>query len=140
MAADKIIHGRININNLKKEWFFQGEKGLYIDFTIFYNEQQDEMKQNGMIVQAVPRKIYEAEKKQGLDKKQMTQGPILGNCVNFATANRSAESMPGYTGQQPQQSNDPFAGAGGAAQNNDPFAQTNKDVANMTTPNENLPF
>ena len=40
--ADKIIHGRINVDAINKAWLYKGEKGTYLDFTMFYNEEQDQ--------------------------------------------------------------------------------------------------
>jgi hypothetical protein len=91
--ADKIINVRIDVTKLIKDWFFKGEKGTYLDATIFYNEKQDDFGSNGMIVQSVPKTVFEKEK--DLPKNQQTRGPILGNCKDWATANRNTESIPG---------------------------------------------
>lgn len=87
--ADKIIKVRIDVKKLVKEWFFKGEKGTYLDVTILYNEDQDQYQTNGMVVQDVPKAVYEKDKS--------TKGPILGNCKNWATqkAERDAEAQPG---------------------------------------------
>jgi hypothetical protein len=69
--ADKIIKLKIDVTKIKKEWLFKGEKGLYADLTLLYNEEKDQYENNGVIVQDVPKKIYEADKG--------AKGPILGN-------------------------------------------------------------
>lgn len=108
MAADKIIHGRINLNMIEKDWLFKGEKvlkngkkGLYLDFVMFYTEEQDDKGQNGMIKQSVPSDIFKKEKK--LAKEDRTQGAILGNLLEFSSDNSNEENRPGYTGKSKKQ-------------------------------------
>lgn len=91
--ADKIINIRLDVSKIVKDWLFKGEKGTYLDATVFYNEKQDDYGSNGMIVQGVPKTLYDKEK--DLPKNQQTRGPILGNCKDWATANRNTESIPG---------------------------------------------
>jgi len=69
--ADKIIKVRINVKKLIRGWFFVGEKGTYLDVTVLYNETQDDYGTNGMVVQDVPKEVY--------DKDKSVKGPILGN-------------------------------------------------------------
>jgi hypothetical protein len=84
--ADKIIKLKIDVTKLKKEWFFVGEKGVYADLTVLYNEKQDKYETNGMIIQDVPKAIYKED--------TTVRGPILGNCKEWAAvANKDA--MPG---------------------------------------------
>ena len=94
--ADKTIQLRIDVTKLKKEWFFKGEKGTYADLTVFYNEVPDQYQTNGMVVQQVPKDVYEKEK--NLPKDQRTVGPILGNAKDWATQQNiaRAEATPGY--------------------------------------------
>ncbi len=82
--ADKIIKLKINTKDIKKEWLFVGEKGVYLNVTLLYNEKQNDKGQNGMIVQDVPSEIYKADKS--------VKGPILGNAKEFAkTVSKEAE-------------------------------------------------
>jgi hypothetical protein len=97
MASDKIIHGRINVDAIKKEWLFKGEKGTYLDFTMFYNEEQDQYQNNGMITQSVPNAVFKKEK--DLPKDERSKGPILGNAKEFSKVGNREESSPGYTGK-----------------------------------------
>lgn len=117
--ADKTIQLRIDVSKLKKEWFFKGEKGTYADLTLFYNEVKDQYENNGMIVQQVPKAVYEKEK--DLPKDQKTSGPILGNARVWQSGNSAAirEASPGYSGQQQQQA--PPAGNSAAPVDDLPF-------------------
>lgn len=131
---DIIIHQRINIEKLNREWFFKGEKGTYIDFTLLFSHQKDQYGNNGMIVQAVPKSVWEKEK--ALPANQKTQGQILGNAIVFEkTGGGDPESKPGYTGPTSTQSNDPFGNAATNA-NPDPLPNPNS----ITEPIKNLPF
>ena len=95
--ADKILNLRIDVTKINKAWLFKSEKtgSVYMDATVFYNEEQDTYGQNGMIVQSVPKSIFDAEKNK--PKSEKTQGEILGNCKDFATQKgvRNEEAQPG---------------------------------------------
>lgn len=94
MAADKIIHLRVDVTKLNKEWFYKGEKGTYADMVLFFNNEQDQYESNGMITQSVPARIYEKEKDKPV--KERTQGAILGNAkVWEKKAADGGESVPG---------------------------------------------
>lgn len=98
--ADKIIHGRIDVTKINKDWLYKGEKGTYLDFTMFYNEEQDEYGQNGMVVQSVPSALYKKEKEAGVTKDKMSKGNILGNLKEWSESNNRKESTPGYRGEE----------------------------------------
>lgn len=117
--ADKIINVRVDVTKLKKEWFFKGEKGTYADIAIFYNEEQDQYGNNGMVVQSVPK----AER----EKDNTLRGPILGNCRVYVKSDSSAfaEGMPGGT-----------VGGAAAAASNTPAPAP----APSFNPDEDLPF
>jgi hypothetical protein len=85
--ADKIIKISIDVSKLKKEWLFQGEKGKYANITLLYNEVQDTYGNNGMVVQDVPKAIYEKDK--------TVKGPILGNAKQFSGGGGAPEAKPG---------------------------------------------
>ncbi len=91
--ADKIIKIKVNVREINKDWIFPGEKGDYLNMTLFYNEEKDTYENNGMLTQDVPKEIYEAEKKLPKDKK--TKGPILGNCREYVAAVANDEMTPG---------------------------------------------
>ena len=73
--ADKIIKVRIDVTKLNKEYFFKGEKGVYADVTILFNEKKDQYDCNGMVVQDVPKPVRDANPD--------IKGNILGNCRVF---------------------------------------------------------
>lgn len=95
IMADKIIKLKINVSRdvLNKDWLFVGEKGTYLNCTLLYNEEQDSYGNNGMIVQDVPKAVYEKEKKLPADKR--TKGNILGNAKEFAKQAISDEAKVG---------------------------------------------
>lgn len=106
MAADKIINIRIDVTKINKAWLFKGEKGTYLDATVWFNNQQDDYQSNGMITQSVPKDVREAEKDK--DKKDRSRGEILGNCRVFGGEAR--ESVPGSE-NQPAKTAAPASGA-----------------------------
>ena len=73
--ADKIFNLNIDVSKIIKAWLFNGKKGVYCNVTFLYNEEKDDYGQNGMIVQSVPKEIYEKDK--------TVKGPILGNGSEF---------------------------------------------------------
>ena len=87
--ADKFIKLKINVREINKEWLFVGEKGTYANLTLMYNEEEDSYGNNGMIVQDVPKKVYEEEK--SLPKEKRTKGPILGNAKVWGEQSVSQE-------------------------------------------------
>lgn len=97
--ADKIIHIRINVEKIEKKWLYKGEKGTYLDATIFYNEEQDDKGGNGMITQTVPTDIYKKEVADKVPKDKRTRGEILGNCKEWQKGGDS-ESIPGSDGKK----------------------------------------
>jgi hypothetical protein len=64
---------------------------------LFYNEEQDQYQNNGMITQSVPNEVFKKEK--DLPKEQRSKGAILGNAKEFAKVGNREESSPGYTGK-----------------------------------------
>lgn len=86
--SDKVINLRVDVTKINKDWLFKGEKGTYLDLVLFYREEPDEYKTNGMVTQAVPKKVWENDRN--------ARGNILGNCKDFDTQKqeRHAEAMP----------------------------------------------
>ena len=97
IMSDKIIHFRINVEKINREWFFKGEKGKYMDCTLFLKDTADQYGNNGMITQTVPSAIYKAEVEKKLSKDQMTRGEILGNAKIWERGAGNKEASPGYT-------------------------------------------
>lgn len=93
--ADKVIKCKINVKEINKSWLFEGEKGTYLNFTLLYNEVQDQNGNNGMIVQDVPTEIYKREIEDKVPKQNQTKGNILGNGKVFGSKAIPKEAIPG---------------------------------------------
>lgn len=85
--ADKVIKIKIDVTKINKDWLYQGEKGVYLNFTALYNEDQDSYGNNGMAVQDVPTEIYKKDK--------TVKGVILGNLKEFEKSKADGENTPG---------------------------------------------
>lgn len=73
----RFIKMRLNVLEFNKEWFFQGEEGVYTDITLALlpNGTLDRYGHLGMVTQDVPKAVYQADK--------TIQGNILGNGFEF---------------------------------------------------------
>lgn len=68
------IHLKLDVSKIDKSLLFKGQKGTYLDATVFVNlDQADQYGNNGMITQD--------ETKENRDGGK--NGPILGNCKVF---------------------------------------------------------
>jgi hypothetical protein len=74
---NKIIKLKIDVSKIDKNRLFKGQKGTYLDATLFLSETPDQYGNNGMIVQDVS-----AEERQSGVK-----GAILGNAKEFVRNN-----------------------------------------------------
>lgn len=96
VASDKkrFIKISIDVQKIRKDWLFAGEKGTYLNVTLqmLPDGELDQHGNLGMITQDVPKEVYEAEK--SLPKAQKTLGPILGNGAEMDWAPQT-ESIPG---------------------------------------------
>lgn len=82
---------KIDVTNIDKARLFKGQKGTYLDATVFIDpDNQDQYGNNGMITQDVTK----AERDAG------TRGEILGNCKVFWSEGASG----GYPNEPAQQS------------------------------------
>jgi len=87
---------KLNVLEIDKARLFKGEKGTYLDATVFIDlDQLDQYGNSGMITQDVRKE----EKQQGI------RGNILGNCKVFWSDNGQApnQQAPQQQYQQPQQ-------------------------------------
>jgi hypothetical protein len=91
--ADKIIKCKIDVTKVNKDWLFQGKNGVYLNFTLLYNEEQDRFENNGMLVQDVPTEVYKADKS--------VKGNILGNAKEFNKQDKNEEMKPGVETGKP---------------------------------------
>lgn len=65
----QVVSLKINIDLIEQARLFQGQKGRYLDATLFLTDGPDAYGNNGMIVQAVSKE----------EREQGVRGPILGN-------------------------------------------------------------
>jgi hypothetical protein len=92
------VNLKINVSEIDKARLFKGQKGVYLDATVFIDiDQVDDYGNNGMITQNVSKE----------EKQQGVKGNILGNCKVFwqddsAPAQSQAGSYQQQTGGQPQ--------------------------------------
>ena len=86
---------KINVSMIEKARLFAGQKGHYLDATVFIDtDQLDQYGNSGMITQDVTK----PEKDQGV------KGPILGNCKVFWKESANTAAAPQqYQQQAPQQ-------------------------------------
>ena len=92
---------KIDVTNIDKARLFSGQKGTYLDATVFIDiDQLDQYGNSGMITQDVSKE----------EKLQNVKGNILGNCKVFwndagqaPQAQQSAPQAQGGFVQQPQQ-------------------------------------
>ena len=72
---------KINVSMIEKARLFKGNKGMYLDATVFIDpDNQDQYGNNGMITQDVSKE----------EREQNVRGPILGNVQVFYRENQSA--------------------------------------------------
>ena len=87
---------KIDVTKIDKNRLFQGQKGMYLDATVFIDiDQLDQYGNSGMITQDVSKE----------EKQQGVKGNILGNCKVFWNDNgqQAAQQQGGWG--KPQQPN-----------------------------------
>lgn len=83
---------KIDVSKIDKNRLFKGQKGTYLDATVFIDTAElDQYGNSGMITQDVSKE----------EKQQGTKGNILGNCKVFWSDN--AQQQGGYQAPQQQQ-------------------------------------
>jgi hypothetical protein len=110
---------KINVSKIDKARLFKGQKGAYLDATVFIDlDQLDQYGNSGMITQDVKKE----------EKDQGVKGNILGNCKVFwsdsgqapqaqqQAPQQSAQNQNGWGTPAPQQQApvNPNGGQGGA--------------------------
>lgn len=86
---------KIDVSKIDKQRLFKGEKGTYLDATVFIDlDQADQYGHHGMVTQDVSKQ----------EKDQGVQGPILGNVKIFWRDHNALHS------QQPAPVNQPHGG------------------------------
>lgn len=86
---------KINLNSIDMARVFQGEKGQYLDATVFINlDELDQHGNSGMITQDVSKE----------ERQQQVQGAILGNCkVFWKEGQQQSQQQGGFQQRPPQQ-------------------------------------
>ena len=91
----------INVKEIEKARLYQGQKGVYLNMTVFVDtDLKDQYGNNGMITQDVSQE----ERSQGM------KGKILGNCKVFWSDQNQPQGnyqRPQQNQQQPQQTQQP---------------------------------
>ena len=97
---------KINVSQIEKARLFAGQKGHYLDATVFIDlDQLDQYGNSGMITQDVSKD----------EKAQGVKGPILGNCKVFWSENGQAPQAQGMQTNnlnQQQNQNTPISNGG----------------------------
>lgn len=93
---------KIDVSKIDKARLFKGEKGTYLDATVFIDEgEADQYGNNGMITQDVTKE----------ERASKVPGPILGNCKVFWREGGSGshgQSQRVSDGRQAPHEPDPF--------------------------------
>lgn len=86
---------KINVSEIDKARLFAGQKGKYLDATVFIDlDQLDQYGNSGMITQDVSKE----------EKQQGVKGNILGNCkVFWSDSGQAPQAQGGFQQQQPPQ-------------------------------------
>ena len=128
---------KINVSQIEKARLFVGQKGAYLDATIFVDlSELDQYGNSGMITQDVSKE----EKQQGI------KGNILGNGKIFWVENGQAPQPQGQSfqqqapQQQQQQQQAPKGGSQQAPQQSQARQQTNHAVQQNVNTNGPIDF
>ena len=86
---------KINVSEIDKARLFAGQKGKYLDCTVFIDlDQLDQYGNSGMITQDVSKE----------EKQQGVKGNILGNCkVFWSDSGQAPQAQGGFQQAPPQQ-------------------------------------
>ena len=85
---------KIDVSKIEKARLFKGQKGVYLDATVFIDTSElDQFGNSGMITQDVSKD----------EKAQNVKGAILGNCKVFWSDSAQQPQQPQQQQQQQQQ-------------------------------------
>ena len=103
------VNLKINVSKIMKEKMFKGEKGTYLDATVFLNvDEQGQYGDNGMVTQ-------------NWKDQQKGEGPILGNATVFWRDDNQQQKRPQSQAEnQPTQYQQNNPAPTGAADDIDP--------------------
>ena len=85
----RIVRLKLDVTKIDKARLFQGKKGVYLDATVFLNDEAGQYGDNGMITQDVSKEEREAGNK----------GAILGNATIFKVLDDSGQAAPNSTAE-----------------------------------------
>ena len=85
----RIVRLKIDVTKIDKARLFQGKKGMYLDATVFLNDEPGQYGDNGMITQDVSKEEREAG----------TKGNILGNATIAKVLEDRDQSPPNSTAE-----------------------------------------
>jgi len=85
----RILRLKLDVTKIDKERLFQGKKGVYLDATVFLNDEQGQYGDNGMITQDVSKEEREAG----------TKGNILGNATIIKVLEDNRQEAPNSTAE-----------------------------------------
>ena len=127
---------KINVSQIDKLRLFSGQKGKYLDATVFIDlDQLDQYGNSGMITQDVSKD----------EKAQGVKGNILGNCKLFWTEGGQAPQQQSQSGQGFQQAPQPQGGFNPQAQqgahamlngNDQPLQRAQQAPTQQAAPNQ----
>jgi len=84
---------KIDVSKIDKARLFKGQKGTYLDATVFIDSSElDQYGNSGMITQDVSKE----------EKAQNVKGAILGNCKAFWNDSQQQQAPAQQAYQQPQ--------------------------------------
>jgi len=119
---------KINVSMIEKARLFTGQKGQYLDATVFIDVNDlDQYGNSGMITQDVSKE----------EKAQGVKGPILGNCKVFWNNSAAPQQHGGFQQQAPQQ---PIGGFQKQQQSPPPQYGFVQQGVGMTNPNNASQF
>ena len=124
---------KINVSQIDKARLFAGQKGKYLDATVFIDlNDLDQYGNSGMITQDVSKE----------EKQQGVQGNILGNCKVFwsdqdqapQAQQQATQQQGGFQQQAPQQQTQQFKKQGRDSQGFTPQQQVPSSQINDEPP------
>jgi len=87
MSIKRIVRLKIDVTKIEKARLFQGAKALYLDATVFLDDDTGRYGDNGMITQDVSKE----------DRENGIKGAILGNATIFKILGDERERLPAKT-------------------------------------------
>ena len=126
------VRVKLDVTKIEKARLFKGQKGTYLDATVFIDvDQKDQYDNNGMVTQDISKE----------EKDAGGQGAILGNVQVFWSDNQQQNRQ--QNRQQGQSNSQGFKNTGqnyGQQNNNQARQQTNQAVQQNVNTNGSVDF